>query len=853
MKIKSKITASAVLWGILFIGLAACSNPTSSPQAYSIGGTVSDYANTQPLQNVQVRLSNAAGTIGTPVLTGEDGRYAFSNVASGGYTIEASLAEYHTKTLSFNVTGDLSGKDITLVSSETILFSISGTISVPDQNSTGGALVTVRSDTVELGSAAADAEGNYTISGIPQGPCTLTVTLNGYTDYEESFTLSGDITKNIVLISTAVSQLALELSFDDTPIQPGETAVFPNTRGDDFMLHASTKTLKLTNTGDADMVISGVNVLSQEASVFFISTSIWSSPPKYPITLAKDASLEINIKFKPVREASLADEALFTGVAAISVSSPAVETIAVNLLGRGVGSGSYNLILKYNGVFYDYYSYPELQKVWKGEAGTPETITLMNWGLSPLELSGIALTSTDSDFILTAPSCSEETPLVLQDLTYADISLTFSPTSFGAHTAKIRFDYKSGSSSYYYERTLNVEGDWYAVKRITAVDEVFYRVERLFEYGGDILVYGAIKPDNSYIYAVYRYNGASLSELRYNETSIVQVKKFIKYGSDVLICASNHLYRYNGTSVTQDITGYYDYDQIRTIGSLVYFIDDRSSGIAGDKLYVYDGSTVTAVDKSATPEIQVASSSNSAATELLGVMGDDLIISALTNMSEPRRKIYRVTGTVLYQVTNSSDFVETGVNGLVYQGKIYFIGMDSSDIYKMYVYNGATRTVENVPAFAGASLEYHSTELGVFENKMYYRSKTGAQIYEFDGTSLAALEVPEGGKVSSDPSSIEWNSSLVMLTYGTGYNEKYLLALRGGQFSRIERPAFESPVLYEGKIICGGGATEISTAGASMLYAGDSGYNRGFGTPALAHGKLYFIGETYMYQFSYTR
>jgi hypothetical protein len=499
--------------------------------------------------------------------------------------------------------------------------------------------------------------------------------------------------------------------------------------------------------------------------------------------------------------------------------------------------------------------------VWTGETGAPETITLMNWGYSPITVTGITLMGNDGDFSMSAPSCSPEAPIVLKDLTGIDITLTFSPSSFGTHTATIRVDFIPGSASYTTNEDLTVkaEGDWYAIKGIAAVDDVFKNVKRVLEYGGDILIYG--EQNSSSTNAVYRYNGTTLSELRYNGTSINWVEKFIKHGSDILLCGPNHLYRYNGTTMTQDISGYYNYDQIINVGSLIYFIDHHLSGIiAAAYLDVYDGSTVKSVDISAAP-VSITASSSTSATMFLGVLGDDLIISASgTALSSPSN-IYRITGDVLYPVTNSSDYNNSAKHGLVYQNKVYFIGRDSTDTSKMYVYDKDTG-VANVPAFAAADLSVNAHGIGVFENKMYYPSRTGAQIYEFDGISLTTRPVPNSGRIITDYSDnirpIEWNSSLVMLSEDS--SGKSLLVLQAGQFSHISWTTFESPILYEGRIICGPKAAEISTTGASNLYAGDSDYydHFEFYYPTLAHGNLYFIGDRHfmpfrLYCFNYTR
>jgi formylglycine-generating enzyme required for sulfatase activity len=83
---------------------------------YTVGGTITTDVPGGAANGANVQLKQGGTAVGSPVITDVNGAYTIPNVPAGtGYTIEVSLSGYATGTVpSFNVTGDVTGKDLTL-------------------------------------------------------------------------------------------------------------------------------------------------------------------------------------------------------------------------------------------------------------------------------------------------------------------------------------------------------------------------------------------------------------------------------------------------------------------------------------------------------------------------------------------------------------------------------------------------------------------------------------------------------------------------------------------------------------------------------------------------------------------
>jgi formylglycine-generating enzyme required for sulfatase activity len=84
---------------------------------YIVSGTITTDVPGGPASGASVQLKQDGGAVGGAVNTDGSGDYTISNVQAGsGYTIEVSLSGYTTGTLlSFNITGDVTDKNLTLV------------------------------------------------------------------------------------------------------------------------------------------------------------------------------------------------------------------------------------------------------------------------------------------------------------------------------------------------------------------------------------------------------------------------------------------------------------------------------------------------------------------------------------------------------------------------------------------------------------------------------------------------------------------------------------------------------------------------------------------------------------------
>jgi hypothetical protein len=156
---------------ILALSFGACGS--GDDKTYSIQGTVTFGNNV--LSNVTIALS---GDSTSSTTTDTDGRYSFSKLDKGDYTITPSLAGYLFTPTSISATisnANVTGKDFVAAGA----YSIQGTITV---GGTALPYVTVALSGASSSSATTDAAGNYAFSGLLSGDYTVTPsTATGYT------------------------------------------------------------------------------------------------------------------------------------------------------------------------------------------------------------------------------------------------------------------------------------------------------------------------------------------------------------------------------------------------------------------------------------------------------------------------------------------------------------------------------------------------------------------------------------------------------------------------------------------------------------------------------------------------
>ena len=147
----------------------------------NITGTVVD-GNGQPLSGATV----SAAALSTS--SAADGSYALNNLPAGQTTIQASLTGFQSGSTSVNVVASATttAPAITLVSSSG---SITGSVKTTDGAAIAGASVGYGG-----GTATTDANGNYTLSGVPVGTVQLVASASGFQSVTQSVAVNGGAT-----------------------------------------------------------------------------------------------------------------------------------------------------------------------------------------------------------------------------------------------------------------------------------------------------------------------------------------------------------------------------------------------------------------------------------------------------------------------------------------------------------------------------------------------------------------------------------------------------------------------------------------------------------------------------------
>jgi hypothetical protein len=169
---------NANLSGLTFVGTAGTGG------AYTISGRILE--GTNPIAGVIV--SDGTRT----AITNSSGYYTIINVPYGSYVITPTKEGYSftPATLSVSVPPNASGKDFQASSQPT--YSISGRI--VDTSGDPVANVTITDGAGRTTSS--DANGNYTLSGIPAGVYTITPAKSGYTF--NPMTITGSVPPNAI-------------------------------------------------------------------------------------------------------------------------------------------------------------------------------------------------------------------------------------------------------------------------------------------------------------------------------------------------------------------------------------------------------------------------------------------------------------------------------------------------------------------------------------------------------------------------------------------------------------------------------------------------------------------------------
>lgn len=161
---------------IVIADTTSVANLALNTQPGSISGTISDELSA-PIPNAQVQIYTSTNQFIASVITDSAGFFNFSNLAPGNYIVTATAPTFSTAGAGVIVTANTNTDvDITLSS---VIGSLSGTINTLDApaQTIPNAIVTITdiNETI-LGTAFTDANGFYSIGGLPVGNVIVTVT-----------------------------------------------------------------------------------------------------------------------------------------------------------------------------------------------------------------------------------------------------------------------------------------------------------------------------------------------------------------------------------------------------------------------------------------------------------------------------------------------------------------------------------------------------------------------------------------------------------------------------------------------------------------------------------------------------
>ena len=138
----------------------------------SLAGTVRAGGSGQLVSGATVTVANGRGEIAGAVTTGADGSYRLSQLTEGQYTLVVAAAAYPPLAVQVSVEeGELVQHDVELPASG----AVAGTVLTADGTQPfPAAQVTLTNEVgTEVASAAAGADGRFTLSDVPSGRYTL--------------------------------------------------------------------------------------------------------------------------------------------------------------------------------------------------------------------------------------------------------------------------------------------------------------------------------------------------------------------------------------------------------------------------------------------------------------------------------------------------------------------------------------------------------------------------------------------------------------------------------------------------------------------------------------------------------
>jgi len=294
-------------------------NFTSVAQTYSLSGTISGLGG-------NAATVNLTGTSTATTTADASGNYTFSGLVNGSYTVTPSNTGFAFSPA--NLPATINGANVAGINFSTVTYSISGTIS-----GAGGNAATVSLTGTSSATTTADASGNYTFSGLNNGPYTVTPSKSGFTysPTSQPATVSGGNVTALNFSSTAVPTFTISGTIGG----PGGSAATVTLTG----------TANATTTADASGNYTFNSIVNGSYTVTPSKTGFTYTPASLPATVNNANVTSLN--FSTVTYTISGTISGSGGGATVTLSGTASASVTADASGNftfnGVTNGPYTI------------------------------------------------------------------------------------------------------------------------------------------------------------------------------------------------------------------------------------------------------------------------------------------------------------------------------------------------------------------------------------------------------------------------------------------------------------------------------------------------------------------------------
>jgi hypothetical protein len=281
------------------LALSACTRDSDvteeSPRIFNVSGTVTKSDDGGAAAGASVMLVNSSDNSNAGQSpTNANGEYVITGVSAGRYKVTATLSGYEAASTG-EVTianADAAGNDIVLQKITAPTYSISGSATKPDGSAAADASVQIykaTDNTIAGQPTTTNAEGAYSIGGIPAGAYIIVVSLDGYEAgaLADVTVSSADLTgRNVALQLITASAGAVSIAYS------GSAATVDN----------------LPEDGSVTAAISGADVTIASASAepveFYVSGATSGGSLKIQNNAAAPSTLRLTLSSAVIASAS---------------------------------------------------------------------------------------------------------------------------------------------------------------------------------------------------------------------------------------------------------------------------------------------------------------------------------------------------------------------------------------------------------------------------------------------------------------------------------------------------------------------------------------------------------------------